>query len=187
MASGLSLRAVGAALGVSHTHVHRFERGELRQPSVEFVGASCAVVGLELGLRAYPAGGALRDRAQLALLERLRARLHPSLAWQTEVPFAIPGDQRAWDAQTGADEWIVNIDAETAIRDGQALERRLALKARDGGRGHVVLLIANTRANRAALALLRDGLRPLLPLDTRAVLAALGAGRDPGVGGIVIL
>jgi transcriptional regulator with XRE-family HTH domain len=187
VASGLSLRAVGAALGVSHTHVHRFERGELRQASVEFVAASCAVVGLELGLRAYPAGGAPRDRAQLALLERFRARLHPSLAWRTEVPFPIVGDQRAWDAQTGTGEWLVNIDAETAIRDGQALERRLALKARDGGRGHVVLLVADTRTNRAAVALLRDGLRPLLPLDTRAVLAALGAGRDPGAGGIAIL
>jgi hypothetical protein len=31
------------------------------------------------------------------------------------------------------------------------------------------------------------GLRELLPLETRAILAALAAGRDPGMSGVVIL
>ena len=51
----------------------------------------------------------------------------------------------------------------------------------------MILLVADTRANRAAMAVLRPGLRRLLALDTRELLAALSAGRDPGSGGIVIL
>jgi hypothetical protein len=31
------------------------------------------------------------------------------------------------------------------------------------------------------------GLRELLPVETRAILTALAAGRDPGMSGIVIL
>jgi hypothetical protein len=103
------------------------------------------------------------------------------------VPLPISGDSRAWDAVTGARDWIVRIDAETSIRDAQALERRLALKVRDDPEGRVVLLVSDTRTNRLAAPLMRDGLRSLLPLDTRAVLTALGRGLDPGAGGVVFL
>ena len=54
------------------------------------------------------------------------------------------------------------------------------------GRPNVVLLVADTRANRRTIELLRESLRASFPLDTRDVLAALGEGRDPGAGGIVI-
>ena len=190
MAAGLSLRDAAAASGTSHSQLWRFERGELDRVSITDVGAWCAVVGLDLSLRAYPAGDPIRDRAQLALLERFRARLHPSLRWRTEVPLAIERDLRAWDAEvSGAapDRWRVRVEAETNVADGQALERRLQLKIRDDPVGHVILLVSETRANRQALRLLQDGLRETLPLHTRATLAALGEGRDPGGSGIVIL
>jgi len=187
VAAGLSLRAVARAVGASHSEVRRFEIGETAAPSLEFMAACCAVVGLELGLRAYPAGDPIRDRAHIALLERFRARLHPSLSWRTEVPLPLGGDLRAWDAEAAGTGWRARVEAETAITDGQALERRLALKVRDSGPGHVILVVADTRANREALVTLREGLRRLLPLDTRQLLGALAAGRDPGAGGIVIL
>lgn len=50
-----------------------------------------------------------------------------------------------------------------------------------------ILLVADTRTNRGALRSIRDGLRELPSLDTREVMAALVAGRDPGGSGIVIL
>lgn len=146
--------------------------------------------GLDLALRAYPAGDPIRDRAQLALLERFRSRLHRNLRWRTEVPLPIGGDARAWDAEIRGDEpapWRTRVEAETNIADGQALERRLTLKQRDDPYGHVVLLISDTRANRAAVHVLRDGLREQLPLGTRAILAALRVGCDPKGSGIVIL
>lgn len=188
--AALSQREVARAIGSSHSKVGRFERGEIANPPLDFVGAYCAVVGLELGLRAFPAGDPIRDRAQLALLERLRVRLAPSLRWRTEVPLPIEGDRRAWDAEIagrGPPRWRIRVEAESAITDGQSLERRLALKARDDPYGHVLLLVADTRTNRRRLATLREGLRSMLPLDSRKLLAALGSGDDPGGSGIVIL
>jgi transcriptional regulator with XRE-family HTH domain len=188
--AGLSQAEVGRAIGSSHARVGRFERGEVANPTVDFLGAYCAVVGLELAIRAFPAGDPIRDRAQLALLERLRSRLHPTLRWRTEAPPPIEGDLRAWDAEitgTKPDPWRARVEAETNIADGQALERRLALKLRDDPGGHLILLVSDTRANRAALRSMGVGLRELLPLETRAILSALAAGRDPGMSGVVIL
>jgi hypothetical protein len=159
-------------------------------PDLEFLSAYCAVLGLELSLRTYPAGDPIRDRAQLALLERLRGRLHPNLRWRTEVPLPIERDLRAWDADirgTTPAPWRARVEAETKLADLQALERRLTLKHRDDPGGHLILLVSDTRANRAGLRSLRDGLAELLPLRTREVLGAIADGRDPGAGGIVIL
>jgi transcriptional regulator with XRE-family HTH domain len=188
--AGISLRDVAAASSSSHSQIWRFEHGHLGRVLLEDLGAWCAVVGLDLALRAYPAGDPIRDRAQLALLERLRARIHAELRWRTEVPLPGDGDLRAWDAEIrGRDPrpWRARVEAETNVTDGQALERRLTLKDRDDPDGHLILLLSDTRANRAAIRVLRDGLRELLPLGTREIMTALGAGRDPEGSGVVIL
>jgi hypothetical protein len=168
----------------------RFERGQLLRLDLAEVGAWCAIVGLELSIRAYPAGDPIRDRAQLALLERFRARLHPSIQWRTEVPLPIDGDRRAWDGVASGRlprPWRIRVEAETRISDGQALTRRLQLKLRDDPSGLVSLLVSDTRGNRRALATMRLGLTDLLPLETREVLAALARGVEPSGSGIVIL
>jgi hypothetical protein len=144
-------------------------------------------VGLDLPLRAFPAGEPIRDRAQLALLDRLRIRLGPGLTWRTEVPIDRHGDQRAWDAAIGGPGWTVAVDAETRLYDVQALSRRVALKRRDSRTDVVVLLIASTRHNRSALRLARADLAADFPLDGTAVLAALAASRQPPASGIVLL
>jgi len=188
--AGLSLRDTAAASGSSRSQLSRFERGAIDRASLTELGAWFAVLGLDLVIKAYPAGDPIRDRAQLALLERLRARVYPALRWRTEVPIPIEGDLRAWDAEiTGArpDRWRARVEAETKIADGQALERRLALKLRDDRGGHLILLVSDTRADRAALRSMGVGLRELLPLETRSIVTALAAGRDPGGSGVVIL
>jgi transcriptional regulator with XRE-family HTH domain len=190
VAAGLSLREAAAASGAPFSQLWRFEHGELDRVSIADVGAWCAVVGLDLSLRAYPAGDPIRDRAQLALLERLRTRLHPSLRWRTEVPLPLERDLRAWDAEISGRQpqrWRARVEGVTRIADGQALERRLTLKLRDDPGGHLVLLVSYTRANRAALRSIREGLTELLPLDTREVPAAFTAARDPGASGIAIM
>jgi transcriptional regulator with XRE-family HTH domain len=187
LAANLSLRDIARALGVSHSHVARFERGELRAPEVEFMAGACALVGLELTLRTYLAGDALRDRPQHGLLERLHALIHVTLRWQFEVPVGDVGDLRAWDAEIRGQGWRAHIEAETKLTDSQALLRKLALKVRDGGRGPLILLVADTRANRLALATLRPAFREMLPLDARPILAALREGREPPGSGIVVL
>jgi transcriptional regulator with XRE-family HTH domain len=182
----LSQDAVGAACGISGSAEGRIESGLTRTVDVRTLAAIAAAVGLDLRLRAYPAGDAIRDAGQVRLLERLRARLHPSLPWRTEVPLPIEGDLRAWDAVIGGKTWQLALDAETVIDDIQALERRLALKRRDGGVDHVILLVADTARNRRALTSAPAAFADL-PLRTREILAALRDERDPGGGGIVIL
>src|SRR4029079_5356824 len=174
----------------SHQQLLRFEHGTLRSVMLEDIGAWFAVLGLDLSMRTYPAGDPIRDRAQLALLERLRVRLHPTLRWRSEVPLPIEKDLRAWDAEIrGRDprSWRARVEAETRIADGQALERKLALKLRDDPDGHLILLVSDTRSNRAALATLAPGLSAMLPRSTREILSALAAGREPPGSGIAII
>jgi len=187
---GLSLREASAASGTSRSRLWRFERGRLTNVPIAELGGWCAIVGLDLTIRAYPAGDPMRDRPQLALLERLHSRVHAELRWRTEVPLGINGDTRAWDAEirgSNPSPWRARVEAETGIPDAQALQRRLNLKAHDDPAGHVILLVSDTRANRAALRAIREGMRDQYPLDSRSILAALRDGRDPGGSGIVIL
>jgi transcriptional regulator with XRE-family HTH domain len=184
--SGLSQDAVGAACGISGSAEGRIESGLTKTVDVSTLAAIAAAVGLDLRLRAYPAGDAIRDGGQARLLARLRARLDPSLGWSTEVPLPIPGDLRAWDAVIRGAAWRIGVEGETVLDDLQALERRLTLKRRDGDVDHVILLVADTQRNRRAVAGAPAAFADL-PLRTREILAALRDARDPGGSGIVIL
>ena len=184
--SGLSQDAVGALCGISGSAAGRIESGVTRIVDVGTLAAMAAAVGLDLRLRAYPAGDAIRDVGQARLLERLRPRLNPVLRWSTEVVLAIPGDLRAWDAVIRGPGWTIGVEAETVLDDIQALERRLALTRRDGDVAHVILVVADTARNRRALKSAPAAFAAL-PVRTREILAALRDGRDPGASGIVIL
>ena len=78
------------------------------------------------------------------------------------------------------------IEAETRIDDVQALERRISAKQRDLGCRRVILLVSDTRHNRAVLNGV-PSLRARFPVSTRACLMALAQGRDPGGDAFVIL
>lgn len=187
LVAGLSQAAVGSAAGVSHATVGRIERA--RQPGADLLLLSrvCAAVGLDLAIRAYPGGDPIRDIAQVRLLARLRGRVGPDLVWRTEVALPIPGDPRAWDATISSRDGSLAIEAETRLRDIQALDRRIGRKRRDGGIDDVILLVADTTANRRALLAGREALRASFPLDRRVLLDALAVGELPRSGGIVIL
>ena len=83
--------------------------------------------------------------AHIALLRRLQSALGPRVGWRTEVPLPGGGDRRAWDALIGVGATRIGVETETRARDAQSLQRRLALKKRDGGVDHVILLLADTR------------------------------------------
>ena len=99
----------------------------------------------------------------------------------------IPGDRRAWDARVVIGGRRAGCEAEMQLLDLQALERRLALKLRDGEVDILLLVVPGSVRNRQVLRLHREELRALLPLDTREVLASLRAGSLPAQSGIVIL
>jgi transcriptional regulator with XRE-family HTH domain len=184
---GLSLRTAGSAADMSHAQFGRIERGALNQLTVDQASRACAAVGLRLVVRAYPDGEPIADRAQLALLGRFRARLPEGARWLTEVPIPIPGDRRAWDAVATVAGARFAVEAETRLRDIQALERRIALKQRDGDIEVVILLVNETLSNRRTLATHHEALRTPFPLDGRAILHALRVGVAPAQSGIVVL
>lgn len=187
-ASGLSQRTVATAAGMSQSQVGRIERGQVRHPTLDQLCRVAAAVGLKLSIKAFPDGDPIRDIAHARLLERFHRQLGPGIGWRTEVPVDGATDLRGWDGMCELTLERIGVEAETRIRDGQATWRRTQRK-RDADRtvGLLILLVADTRANRAALRELREGLRADLPLDTREVLAALRAGRAPTASGIVVL
>lgn len=185
--AGLSQRAAGRAAGMSHSQVGRLERAQMMDPSLGQLTRLATVVGLDLTVRAYPSSDAVRDAGHTRLLERLRRRLHSSVRWRTEVPLPLVRDLRAWDAMAMGIDWQLPIEAETRIVDSQALQRRLALKMRDAGADRLILLVADTPANRVALSGAGAGLHQMFPMSTGKVLAALRDGACPGESGIVVL
>ena len=182
----LSQAVASRSMGMSKSAWSRLERGEASQISLVDLAEAAAVVGLDLSVRTYPGGRAVRDRAHLELLERLRVRLGPEARWRTEVLLPTAGDQRAWDALVLVSGVRVGVEAETRARDSQALQRRLALKRRDGGVDHLVLLLANTRHDRAFLHAAGHGFMADFPIPGKDALARLEAGQDP-LGSAVIL
>jgi hypothetical protein len=171
---------------MSRSQLGRMERGERASVGLVEVAAALAVVGMDLSARAYPAGTPQRDRAHARLLERLRVLLPPELGWRAEVPFPNAGDLRSWDAMVKPGDVRVAIEAETRASDCQELQRRMSQKRRDGGCDRLLLLFADTRANRAFVQDNRAALLIDFPVTGTAALRALVAGRDPGGDAIVL-
>jgi len=183
--AGLSDEDVARACRMSRWTVARIVDGR-RHASIVELAAIGATVGRDIRLHAYPGGDPIRDARQQRLLDRFRARLHPALAMRTEVPFLIGADVRAWDGVIWGVDWQRPAEAETILDDIQALERRLALKGRDGGVDGIILVIADTPHNRRALAS-APGSFSAFDRNARRVLSALATGRDPGGSSLILL
>jgi hypothetical protein len=164
----------------------RLEASDAATMTVDLVARVAAVVGLQLAASLYPDGDPVRDTAHLALLARLRARIHQALRWYAEVAIPIAGDQRSGDATIVGAGWDALVEAETRLGDLQLLERRAAAKRRDLGADRLILLIAATRHNREVIRL-HPELRERFPIDTRTCLKRLAAGEDPGGDCLVVL
>ena len=182
----ISLTDLSHAARLSPSQISRIERGLTPNLGVPQIARLLAAVGLDFSARAYPAGEPIRDVAHVRLLASLRARLHPSLTWLTEVPLPIPGDLRAWDAVIAGRTWRVGVECETRPRDVQALERRIALKERDGGLHNIVLLLRDSEHNRRIVRS-SSGLVARFPLPGARALALLAAGDPPGGNAIIRL
>ena len=187
LASGLGQNVVAAALGISRSQYSRIERGLSPDLSIDMAARLFAVLGQALSIRAFPAGDPIRDAAHAALLERLHARCHRSVRWRTEVPFPIPGDLRAWDASAACGVCRIGVEAETRLRDLQALHRRLNLKERDGGMDRLVLLVLDSRSNREVVWSHREELALRFPIPGTRAIELLAAGVDPGGNALILL
>lgn len=187
IAAGVSTRRLAAIVGISHTQVRRSnEAGLAPHVDIDVLARMAAALGYELGMGMHPVGSPVRDAAHLRLLGRFRARLHQGLAWRTEVPVPIEGDLRTADGTIQGAAFGAVVEAETRLSDVQAVERRGRVKVRDLDADRLILLVADTRHDRAVVAS-TPGLAERFPIGTRACLAALRRGEDPGGDCLVVL
>jgi hypothetical protein len=178
---------VGDAVGLSEAQVSRIERGLVDGVSVLDLARLDAVVGLQLSMRSFPNGDAIRDAASVALIEDFCALLDPSIGWSTEVPLPRPGDLRAWDLLLRGDGWRAGAEAETGPRDAQALVRRLLAKQRDGAVDLVVLVMRATLQTRRFLRDAGGVIRSAFPVPSDVALDRLRQGQSPDANALVIL
>jgi transcriptional regulator with XRE-family HTH domain len=178
---------VAGQIGCSQALISLVERG--RRPAIRLLALHrhAAAVGLRLTVRAYPGGRRLLDAAQIALLNRFRARIAVLWRWEQEVPVPIAGDLRAADARISIPGCTILIEAWTRLADAQAQVRAARLKHRDLGTDRLLLVLTASHANRRALREAGPALVDAFPVTARAALAAFAAGRDPGGDAIILL
>jgi transcriptional regulator with XRE-family HTH domain len=184
---GLSLAAVAHEVDISVATLSRIERGLVPAVSLTLLAQLCEVVGLELSAKAYPGGRPLRDARQAGQLEKLRAMIHASLRWRTEVPLPIQGDKRAWDGGIFGPGWFYGVEAEMNPIDGQQVCRRIQLKLRDSRASGVILLMPDTRQTRRFRREFAGLLAQDYPVPGKRARELLAAGVAPGGSAIVIL
>jgi len=162
------------------------ESGALESIPLLDLAEHAGAVGLKLYARMYPAGPALRDQAQLALLDRFHRRISSQWQLRLEAPLQITGDQRAWDLLLWSGELTIGVEAISRLRDVQAQVRAAQLKRHDAKVTRLILLISATHSNRRALALVERLVRAEFTVGTRPAFVALSAGRDPGGDALIL-
>jgi transcriptional regulator with XRE-family HTH domain len=183
----LAAADVARAVGISPAQYSRIERGLTEGISITQASILLAAVGLDLSVRTHPGGEPMRDGGHAALIGRFTAELHRTLRVQTELAFPAPGDRRAWDVVVIGPTWRHGVEAETRPRDRQALERRLALKFRDGDVSTMSLLLLDSRHNREFLRAHHAPMSERFPVPGRRALELLHAGVEPAGNSIILL
>jgi transcriptional regulator with XRE-family HTH domain len=187
LAAGLSQAAVARALRVSRQRISLWEHGGGSRYIVQ-VARWAAVIGLDVSIKTFAAGSPLRDAGQLRVLGRARAIIGEKWTWRTEVPVSRdPRERRAFDAVISRAGARIGLEVITRLTDTQAQARAALLKQEAARLDRVVLILAQTRQNRAALASGGPTLQPSFPMTPRAILADLRAGRIPPANGIFLV
>jgi transcriptional regulator with XRE-family HTH domain len=187
-AAGLSQASLAVALGCSRPEVSVRERGARGDIGVIQLVRMAAGVGLDISIRAYPAGSPLRDVGQLRVLARFRPAAGPLWHWQTEVPVSRdPSDRRAFDAVLSRGPLRLGVEAITRLTDAQAQVRAITLKQEAAGLTCLVLVLADTHHNRRAVHEGAPTLQPAFPLASRDLLRLLRSGELPPANGIVLV
>lgn len=186
-AAGLRQADIARLLGTSTSHVCRVEHAQILTLSIPELARHAAAVGLKPYVKVFPLGRRLLDEPQIRLLGRLRARLHPSWTWETELPIPLPGDLRSGDCRISTPGCSILIEAYTRFSDYQAQTASAARKKRDLAADRLILLLAATHANRRSIAQAAAVADGSFPIGTKAALAALSDGRDPGADAILFL
>jgi transcriptional regulator with XRE-family HTH domain len=184
---GLSQERVSASAGIAHSHLSRIEHGLVPNLSIDLACRLAAIVGLDLSVRTFPGGTPIRDIGQVRVFRRFRALVSPAVASRTEVGVGGVGDPRAWDAVLAKSSDRAGVEVEVHLHDWQALDRKIALKRRDSGIDLVILVLADTRHNRAVLRELEPSLTANFPEPGGSALRALRHGSLPRASTIILV
>jgi transcriptional regulator with XRE-family HTH domain len=186
---GLSQREVAAAARVDRADYSRIERGKLPRLSIETACRIGAVLGLDVSVKVFPGGRSIRDSGQAPRLQKFLDCIGDPLRFRLEMPLPARGDrpeQRAWDVMLFGHTERTGVEFEARLYDIQAQLRRVRLKRRDDPVDHMLIVVADTPANRRVLAEFSDLLADLPRLRTDTVLKLLHAGRHPPTGFILL-
>ena len=174
---------------MSRSRYAEVERGRTETLTVVEFHRIAAILGLDPVIRLYPGGSPLRDGAHAERLGQFLAHSARPLVQRREVALpAVEGrlERRAWDATLDGRGARTAVELEMRLYDAQAQERRIALKRRDDPSDHFLLLVADTRTNRAVLRAHPDVFGDLPRLRPSRVIAALKAGNHPGTGLVLV-
>lgn len=189
ISAGLSQQEVADRVRISRSVYSRIERGKLRHLSILLATRIAMVLGLDLAVRAYPGGLSIRDAAHAERLKRVLSRVEPPLSYRIEVPLPQregSPEQRAWDSMIFGRGQQTAVELEMRLYDVQAQTRRVFLKWRDGRPDQLLLVIADTRANRRIINEFGDLFTDLPRLRTANVLKMLSAGEHPPSGYVLV-
>jgi transcriptional regulator with XRE-family HTH domain len=189
IALGISQREVARSASMSQSRISRLEAGKLRGLTILDTSRVAAAVGLDLWMRLFPSSRRPRDAGSLARLRGLFGNVAPPLRYRLEVPLPSTGayaDQRAWDAMIDGSGEQTAVEVELRLYDMQAQFRRIFLKQRDGQPDRLLIVVADTRANRRVLAENGELLTHLPRLRASIVVAALRAGQHPPSGIVLV-
>ena len=187
LTNGATQSDVGAVIGMSASEISRREHGNSPKVPALSLFEHAAAVGLRLVINTYPTGGGVRDAAQLKYTHHFLERVSDSFLRELEAVVPLPGDLRAVDVVLRAAGCLIAVEVITRLGDMQAQIRAARNKARDIGATRLILAVAGTHANRRALDEARSALNGAWDLDTRRVMAALGAGRQPDHDALILI
>ncbi len=188
---GLSLRALGTAVGVDPSHLSRV-LGESRAISHDTLVAVATGLGYDVSIRLFESvGPRVRDRIQVRMIEALLAALHPRWLARLEVAVYRPArgvidlvlqDRETWDLVAGEGHSLLSSVEQQLRWAGQKAD---ALPSATGwpwteeiGNAKVgrLLLLRSCAANHRLVALLPATFRAAYPGSTEAAVAALRQG-----------
>jgi hypothetical protein len=130
----------------------------------------------------------LADAGQLKLLARFNATIGDGWTWRTEVPVTPdPYDRRAFDAVLAAPRGSVAVEAVSRLQDSQREVRAILKKQESADIERLILLLADTRHNRAALRAAAPTIRPAFPCSARDALSALRDGTPPRANAVILI
>ena len=185
--AGFTQEAAASRAGMSRSTWKRIEAGSASVTLASYAAATDAV-GLDLVCQTYPGQEPrLRDSGQLALAERVRAIASPE--WRVTLEARAGAHGEAIDMVLRGAAEILAVEIERLVLDWQDQYRRLSLKRawlaeRSTVPVRLVVVVEDTRRNRALIAPHLSLLRSVMPAGSRAVYGSIRSGAPIGADGL---